>query len=117
MARLWVAVTRLRHGCGTAVAERVGTAVARLWHGCGKAVCGTAVAERVAVAERILIYTRSRIDRLSTDSPRTEQDGGRPGSEGGLLAESEPRPELAPEVTSVVAKSEPLASEAASSAF
>ena len=103
MARLWVAVTRLWHGCGTAVAERVGTAVARLWHGCGTAVCGTAVAERVAVAERILIYTRSRIDRSSTDSPRTGQDDGRPGNDGGLLHFRAMMQELA----SVVAESEP----------
>ncbi len=64
--------------------------------------------------------TRSRIGRSRTDSPRTEQDGGRPGNEGGLLhframtpelasvvAESEPRPEFAPEAVVEVAESEP----------
>ena len=47
--------------------------------------------------------TRSRIGRSRTDSPRTEQDGGRPGNEGGLLHFRA----MTPEVASVVAESEP----------
>ena len=47
--------------------------------------------------------TRSRIGRSRTDSPRTEQDGGRPGNEGGLLHFRA----MKPEVASVVAESEP----------